>query len=120
MQKPFPSTVTGVTVTLSVLDSNINKYDIGTATTDASGAYHLWWEPEISGQYSIIATFAGSNSYGSSYAQTAMGVVDAPPAATPTPQTSMTDTYVTGFGIGIILVIVVIGIVIILVLRGKR
>jgi hypothetical protein len=118
MQKPFPSNVTGVEVILSVLDSNNNSYEIGRATSDSSGTYHLWWKPEISGEYVITATFAGSNSYGSSFAQTAMGVVDAPPtAATPEPLTlPPTEMYI---GVGTALMIVAIAIVGFLILRKR-
>ena len=111
MQKPFPSNVTGVEVVLSVLDSNNNYYEIGRATSDTSGTFGLWWEPEIPGKYVITATFAGSESYGSSYAQTYLGVVEAPPASPTPPPVSLppTETYVVGTGIAIIIAIGIVG-----------
>jgi hypothetical protein len=111
MQKPFPSNVTGVEVVLSVLDSNNNYYEIGRATSDTSGTFGLWWEPEIPGKYVITATFAGSESYGSSYAQTYLGVVEAPPASPTPPPVSLppTETYVIGTGIAIIIAIGIVG-----------
>ena len=110
-QKSFPANVTGVEVTISVLDSNNNYYEIGKATSDASGTYHLWWEPEVPGEYTIVATFAGSNSYGSSYAQTAMGVVEAPAASPTPPPVSFppTESYVVGTGIAIIAAVAIVG-----------
>ena len=77
MQKERPTNTIGVNVTLSVLDSNGNTYNIGNATTDASGAYSLMWQPSILGKYTIFASFAGTNSYYPSSAETAVGVVEA-------------------------------------------
>jgi outer membrane protein assembly factor BamB len=112
MQKPMPSNATGVEVQLDVLDSNNNYYTIGTVTTDLSGSFGFAYEPEIPGFFKVIATFAGSESYGSSYAITYFNVEEAPaatPAPTPTPA-PMTDTYITGFGIAIIVAIAIVGI----------
>jgi hypothetical protein len=76
MQQPCPAYYTGVDVKLETLDPNGNFYEIGTVTTDASGMYKLLWEPPVPGEYTIIATFAGSNSYYMSYAETAIGVTE--------------------------------------------
>jgi hypothetical protein len=87
MQKPIPGNATGVSVKLTALDPNGNTQDIGTVTSDMSGLFMKMWTPPVPGEYKIIATFAGSESYWSSYAETALGVVAAPspsPAATPT------------------------------------
>jgi len=54
---------TGVPVQIAVLDSNGNHYPIGTAITNTQGKYGLTWTPNIAGNYTIYATFAGSNSY---------------------------------------------------------
>jgi hypothetical protein len=118
MQKPRPA-ATGVNVTLTVLDPNGNVYDIGTATSDSTGMYKFLWEPLVPGEYTIIAQFAGSESYWPSYAETAIGVLEAP-AATPEPTPApLTDTYVAGFGIALI-IIVVAGIVVIVLMLRKR
>jgi hypothetical protein len=118
MQKPIPADAKGVEVSIDVIDSNGNYRNIGTAITDMSGAFGFMWNPDIPGQYTVIATFVGSESYGSSYAETYLGVVDAlqsPPGpdATPAP---MTDTYVMGFGIAILAAVIIIGV---LLLRKK-
>ena len=118
MQKQFPAQAKGVDVTIDVIDSNGNFRNIGTATTDASGTFGLLWQPDIPGQYTVLATFAGSESYGSSYAQTYLGVVDAPeptsePEPTPAP---MTDTYIAGSTIAIVAAIAVVAL---LLLRKK-
>ena len=62
------------------LDSNGNYRTIGTATTDASGTYSLTWTPDIPGNYTVIATFAGTNGYWPSSAETAFNVMQAPAA----------------------------------------
>jgi hypothetical protein len=68
--------------------------------------------------YSVIATFAGSESYASSFASTSFYVEEAPqptaaPEATPAP---MTDTYVLGTGIAVLAAVVILGL---LILRKK-
>jgi hypothetical protein len=121
MQKPIPAEVTGVEVTIDVIDANGNYRNIGTATSDMSGFYSLDWMPDIPGKYTVIATFTGSESYWSSYAETAFVVDEAreptpPPEATPAP---MTDTYVLGMGTAAVVSIIAIGLVLILMMRKK-
>jgi len=79
-QLPCPMMLNGVEVKLETLDPNGNFYEIGTVTSDASGMYKLMWEPQVPGEYTIIATFAGSESYFSSYVETAIGVEEGVPA----------------------------------------
>jgi outer membrane protein assembly factor BamB len=120
MQQPRP-TATGVNVTLTVLDPNNNVYEIGTATTDSNGMYKLLWEPLVPGEYTVIAQFTGSEGYWPSYAETAIGVLEAPvatPGPTPTPA-PMTDTYVLAIG-SAILIAVIVGFVLILLLLRRR
>jgi len=88
MQKPMPSDAQGVQVVLTAIDPNGNTQNIGTATTDISGNFGLLWTPPVAGQYQIKATFAGTNSYSSSYAMTYLGV--GPAAATPQPTATPT------------------------------
>jgi hypothetical protein len=74
MQQPCPAYAEGVEVILETLDPNNNFYEIGRATSDASGFYSIMWEPPVPGKYSVYATFKGSGSYYRSYAETAFGV----------------------------------------------
>jgi hypothetical protein len=120
-QQIKPTDATGVEVSISVVDPNDNCYEVGTTTSDTSGSYKLMFTPEVPGAYTVIATFEGSESYYGSYAETFIGVEDAPastpaPAATPAP---MTDTYVMGFGIGMIIAIVIVGLLLFLLLRKR-
>ncbi|MEM2968636.1 MAG: hypothetical protein QXJ76_04930 [Candidatus Bathyarchaeia archaeon] len=121
MQQVKPTDVKGVEVTVTVLDPNHNCYEVGKTTTDDKGFFKLAFTPPVPGEYSIYATFSGSESYYGSSAETAIYVESAPPATpppTPTPA-PMTDTYVLGLGAGAIIAIVIIGLAIILMLRKR-
>jgi hypothetical protein len=121
MQKPRPTDVTGVEVVLTVYDPNGNTYEVGTTTTDADGNFKCVFDPEVPGEYTIVASFAGSESYWPSHASTAL-FVDEPVATaepTPTPAPPMTDMYVLGVGGGAIIAIVAIGIVLMLMLKKR-
>jgi len=121
-QKPLPTNFTGVEVTISVFDSNGNYRTIGTTTTDATGTYSLSWLPDIPGDYKVIATFAGTNGYWPSNAETSF-TVD-PPVATATPQPtqpqSMADLYFVPLSVALILVVVIVGAALALLLLRKR
>jgi outer membrane protein assembly factor BamB len=120
-QKPLPNNFTGVQVTLDVIDSNGNYRNIGSATTDASGAYSYHWTPDISGAYTVIATFHGTNGYWPSYTETSFAVDSAHPTAVPTqalPTNLATTTdLLTYLAIGVIAIIIAIAIVGMLLLR---
>jgi hypothetical protein len=121
-QKPLPtSNFTGVPVTIDVLDSNGNYRNIGTATTDATGMYTLTWTPDIPGNFTVVATFHGTNGYWSSWSETSFAVPEpaTTPTPTPTPVASMTDTYVLYSAIAIIIVIIIIGAVLMMMLRKR-
>ncbi len=120
MQKPRPMDTAGVPIVLSVVDANGNFREIGTATSN-DGFFSFNWKPDIEGQYTVYAAFAGSGSYWPSHAVTAFAVD--PAAATPTPAPtaapSNTDTYVVGTGIAIIAAIAIVGGILALMLRKR-
>ena len=120
-QKPLPTNFTGVEVTINVVDANGNFRSIGTATTDYTGAYNLVWQPDIPGQYSVIATFAGTNGYWPSSATAAFNVMQEHPTTAPTPTAapSMADQYFIPAIAGLFVFVAIIGVVIILVLRKR-
>jgi outer membrane protein assembly factor BamB len=120
-QFSMPTNATGVAVSVDAVDPNGNTVHLGDATTDLSGFYSLKVTPELEGKYTVYVTFAGSESYYSSYAETAFGVdavaTTATPIATPT---SVVEQYFIPVA-GLILVIALIGAVLsfVLLLRKK-
>jgi len=73
VQQPMPN-ARGVDVVLDATDATGEITRIGTATTDMSGFYSFMWKPPAEGKYTILATFEGTESYFSSYSETAVGV----------------------------------------------
>jgi hypothetical protein len=120
-QQPKPTNFTGVDVTLSVIDGNGNYRTIGTATTDASGYYSTVWTPDISGKYTVIATFAGTNGYWPSSQETSFNIQDVPATPTPMPTAtpSMSDLYFLPAVLGII-VAMIVGFIVLALLMLKK
>lgn len=118
MQQPMPNNITGVPITISVLDANNNFRDIGTTTSDGSGMFTLTWTPDIAGDFTVVATFAGSESYYGTYAETSLYAGE--PAPTQSGQQQATppslEMYIIG---GVIAVIVAIAITTVLILRRR-
>ena len=120
-QRPKPTDAIGVEVNLKAIDPNGNYVQIGNATSDMYGNFGLPYTPEVPGTYQIIASFAGSNSYGPSASTTYLTVSEGPtstPAPTAQPQ-SAADMYILPGIIGIIIAIIIVGIATILVLRKR-
>jgi hypothetical protein len=122
MQKPRPTNATGVVVSIDVIDSNGNYRNIGTTTSDANGVFSLNWMPDISGKFTVIASFVGSESYWPSHAETAFAVDEAAatPAPTQAPAESTADMYFVPAVAGIIVAIIVGFVVLALLLLRKR
>lgn len=121
MQKPIPSNVVGVEISLDALDPNGNTIHIDTVTSDGlTGMYQKLWQPEISGEFTVYATFAGDASYGSSVAAAPVGVVEAPvtPAPTTTQLNQQADNSLVTVGTGIA-VIIAVALATLLILRKK-
>ena len=122
-QQPMPTNITGVPVTIMVTDSNHNTRVIGTTTTNANGFYSLSWQPDITGNFTVTAVFAGTQSYYSSTANTAFYVGAAAPtqAPTATPVGNLASNTTVEYGIvAIIIVIVIIGVVLAMLTVRKR
>ena len=121
MQLPKPADVTGVEVVVSVLDPNTNFYEVGRTTSDADGFYKLAFEPLVPGEYTVIASFEGSESYWPSQAKTAISVEEAPAAtAEPTPPpASAADLYFLPVSIGTIVAVVAVGLLLFLLFRKR-
>ena len=115
MQKPRPTGTTGVSVTISVLDSNGNYREIGNTTSNSDGFFTYNWLPDITGQFTVYASFAGSASYWPSHAVTSFAVDPAPQTtATMQPVQALPpfEMYFAASTIAIIVAIAMVGLVI--------
>ena len=123
MQQPKPNNVTGVPVSIEVLDSNGNNRQIGTTTTDDSGTFAFTWTPDIPGDFTVNANFAGTNSYYPSNAETHFYASAPHLTSAPTngPAASVADTYFVPATVGLfVLIFIVLALVIISMLRKRQ
>ncbi|MGE5187685.1 MAG: PQQ-binding-like beta-propeller repeat protein [Betaproteobacteria bacterium] len=107
-------TVTGVPVTITVNDPNDNWFNLGTVMSDEKGNFGFSWTPTIAGQYKITATFAGDDSYGSSWATTYATVNDAPqatPTQAPIRLDETTNTLMMAVVAGVVAIIIAIAVI---------
>jgi hypothetical protein len=122
-QQPMPTNFVGVPVTISVVDSNGNYREIGKTNSNSDGFFSLNWKPDITGQYTVYASFTGSESYYPSHAVTAFSVDPLAPTVAPTniqPQfDSVTQSLQNTIIIAAVAIIIAIAIVGILTLRKK-
>jgi hypothetical protein len=123
MQQPMPTNLTGVPVTVAVTDKNGNCYDIGTTTTNpTTGFFSLNWTPIIPGNFTVTATFAGTQSYYGSSAQTAFYA--STPAATaspyPSPVTGLASTGTVELGIAAVIIVIVICVAVLALLMLRK
>lgn len=120
-QQDKPTNAVGVDVAITVVDANGNYRYVGMTTSDASGFYSYQWTPDITGKYTVVATFGGSASYYGSSATSAFAVDAAPATPSPVPTAAPTaaDLYFIPAVIGIILAII-IGFVVIIALLMKK
>jgi len=122
MQKAKPTDATGVDVTISAIDPNGNYIILGTATSDTSGLYSFAWKtPHVPGKYTITATFAGTEGYYGSHAETAVVVSEPATTVAPTEQPkTAADLYLVPGIIGIIASVFVVGALLALLMLRKR
>ena len=118
-----PTNIQGVNVEISVIDSNGNLQNNRQHNKRCKRHIQLGWTPDISGKYTVIATFAGTNSYYGSSAQTAFIADEASqqhaPTASPAPA-SMADQYFVPAVAAIIIVLSLVGAVLAILLLRKR
>ncbi len=118
-QCSMPNNITGVPITVSVVDSNGNYRTIGQTVSTPSGTFDYTWTPDIPGHYTLYAAFAGSGAYYASSAQTAIYASEtATPAPTQQIQTNAATasdllTYIGAATVAIIIAIAIVGLLII-------
>jgi len=127
MQQPLDGifhnvTILGVPVSLLAIDNNGTVIDIGTTTSDVSGNFQMAWTPPNEGVYKITANFAGSESYGTSWAETGLSVGPAPePYPTPVqPEAPVDYTMTITYAAIAIIIAVVIAVAVAVLLLRKR
>jgi hypothetical protein len=114
-------TITGVPVTLTAIAADGTVTNIGTTTTNGYyGNFAYTWTPPKEGIYTIMASYAGDDSYGSSSAATSVSIGPAPatpaPAVTQAPATDYTPTL-TGILAAVVVAIIVSVIALAVVIR---
>jgi len=106
-------TINGVPVSLTAIGSDGSYIDIGIVTSDGYyGTFSKTWTPPAEGDYKIIASFAGDDSYGSSAASTAISV-GPPPAPIQFPEQIAPADYtmtIMGAAIAVIIAVAIVGI----------
>ncbi|HUK84932.1 MAG TPA: PQQ-binding-like beta-propeller repeat protein, partial [Candidatus Acidoferrum sp.] len=122
MQQQMPTNLTGVPVTISVTDSNGNSYDIGTVQSNANGFYSLTWTPTIQGNFTITATFAGTQSYYGSSANTAFYASPTSTAVATSQPVNLVSTqnYIMVGIIATIVAIAIVGAILSMLILRKR
>ena len=111
-----PPNCIGVPVTLSAVSSSGTSVNLGTVTSDVAGHFAYQWSPTTEGLYTVYATFAGTNSYFSSYGETSATVAIAATPETPaSPVTGLATTsdllsYVAVATVVIIIAIAIVGV----------
>ena len=122
-QQEMPHNITGVPITISVVDSNNNYRDIGTTTSDYTGHFGLTWTPDIPGNYTVIANFQGTNSYYPTSSSTYFSATE-PATVISTPQAvqiglATASDLMMYMTISIVAIIIAIAIAVLLILRKK-
>ena len=112
-------TIIGVPVALTALGSDGTVIDLGTAVTNGYyGTFSKAWTPPAAGNYEIIASFVGDESYGSSASATAISVSPAPQEPEPQPQTAIPD-YTWAILGGVIAVLIALAIATVLIIKKR-
>jgi hypothetical protein len=118
---PKPVNAAGVPVSIDAYDPNGNFVHIATVTSDTSGTFSTVFTPDKAGPFRIVASFAGSNSYGSSSAETAMNTVAPTATATSTPinNDAVMNSIMTYTLLAAVAIIIAVAIATVLILRKK-
>ncbi len=121
MQQPITglwqnTSIVGVPVSIDAVDPNGNFVHLATVTSDGTtGTFAYTWTPTTSGDYKISATFAGDDSYGSSFAASYATVANVHATTAPTTTSAPSNlatttdlmTYIVAVGIAIIIAIAI-------------
>ena len=115
-------TITGVPVVLTAIGSDGSVIDIGTTTTNGYyGTFSYVWTPPNEGMYTITASFAADDSYGSSSAATGLSVGPAVEPITFPEQPVPVDNTMLLYGIlAAVVIAIILAIAAIFIVLQKR
>jgi len=122
-QQAKPTNATGVPVSIDAIDANGNYQHIASVTTGTDGKFtYAWSPPNVPGQYSITASFAGSNSYWASSDVTSTYIQSAQATNAPaaTPAQTVADMYFVPAIAGLFVLIIIVAIVLAMLMLRKR
>ena len=107
---------------LSVLDSNGNHRTIGTTTTNAQGEYGFAWTPDIPGNYTVYASFAGTNAYFGSSASTFFYASSPPSTSAPTvsPVSDLASNTTVMYAVVAMIIVFIVGITVVALLVTRK
>jgi hypothetical protein len=121
MQTQPPMNVKGVPVSIDAVAPDGHAVHIADVETDMSGTFSYLWEPEAVGKYTVTATFKGDDSYGSSWAQTAVGVTEAPAPPEEQPEVTVPDyTMLFAALIAAVVIAILIGVVNLVAIKKRQ
>ncbi|MGD6810136.1 MAG: PQQ-binding-like beta-propeller repeat protein [Candidatus Bathyarchaeia archaeon] len=103
-----PPTPEGVQVTLTALYPDGSTQTIGTTTTNSKGNYAVSFVPNMTGMYTITASFAGTSAYYSSDSETQLSVVAASETTPNTVTQTTADNTMLLYGIMVLVVVAII------------
>ena len=108
--------VTGVPVQLTILSQDDKIAQQVTVTSDSNGLFHFPWTAQAAGEYTIIANFTGTQSYGPSSAKTSVVITEANIPTTSQIEASEfggSNPYVIAGAISIVVVVAAIGVILV-------
>jgi hypothetical protein len=106
----------GVPVSVDAVSSSGAVTHIGDTTSDGAGQFAIsWTAPQATGTYTIVASFAGSNSYGASHEETHMivttssgnPIVTATPTNAPSPNAETPVALYVGIAAAVVIIAVI-------------
>jgi hypothetical protein len=114
-------TIAGVPVTLTAIGSDGSVTNIGTVTSNGYyGSFSCPWTPTKQDTYTIVASFAGDDSYGSSGAAAGLTVGPAPAETTSSNPIVTTQPLIATEGVYALSVVLAIAIIAVLVLAFRK
>jgi hypothetical protein len=116
--------ITGVEVSLTAMGADGSYVDVGKVTSDGYyGTFSKTWTAPKEGDYTIVATFAGDDSYGSSGASTAVTVGPAPTTTNNGQQQEVVvpdyTMTIIGVGIAVMIVVAIVGLALFFTVRKR-